>query len=87
VADRAGAVLNHVRFVEIVFFCDAERRIAFVTLLAFEIDRFEIEPVMKPVFDNAFKFRERQVAPRRCVLVVARRAILLVFRVLARKFS
>ena len=87
VANRAGAVLDHIRFVQVVFFLRAERRIRFVALLAFMIDRTEIDPMVEPVLDDAFEFCRRQVVPRRGVLVMTLGAILLELRMMAGNFS
>ena len=87
VADRTRAVLDHVRFVQIIFFRRSERRIFLVALLAFVIDCAEIDPAMKPIFDDALEFRPGQVIAYRGIPVVALGALLFELRVLVRKFS
>ena len=82
-ADRAGPVFDHVRLVQIVFFLRPERRVLLVALFALVIDRVEIDPVMKPVFDDALEFRQRELVAHRRVLVMALGAILLELRVMA----
>ena len=87
VADGAGTIFDHVRFVQVVFLRRPERRIFFVALLAFVIDRTEIEAAVKAVFDDALEFRQREIAPYHRGLVMTLSAILFELRVMAGDFS
>ena len=86
-ADGARTVFHHVRFVQVVFLHGAEGGILLVTLLAFVIDRAEIEPPVEPVFDDAVEFRQGEIARCHRGLVMTLSAVLFKFGVMTRNFS
>jgi hypothetical protein len=76
-ANRTGTVIHHVRFVQIVFsFLRCDLRLFLVALLAPPINRSEIDPMMEPVFQDGFEFRESQVIGGDTGFGVTLRAIL-----------
>jgi hypothetical protein len=86
-AKGAGTIFDHIRFVQVVLLCRAERRVSLVALLAFVIDGAEIDPVVEPVFYDALEFRQREVVPHRGGLVMTLGAVLLELRVMAGNFT
>ena len=78
VADRAGAVFHHVRFVQ---------RVLLVALLALAIDRGEIDSVLEAVADHVLDLRQRDSVAERGVFVVALCAVLRERRVPARNHT
>src|SRR5205085_915936 len=88
VADGAGAVLDHVRLVRIVFlFLLLEARIFLVAFLAPQIDRGEIDAAMEPVVHYGLEFCEGDSLAERGALIVADGAVRRVLGVVAGDFS
>jgi hypothetical protein len=77
-ADGAGTIFDDVRFVQDVLL---------VALLAFAIDRSEIDPVLESLLHDALKPGQRDPVAKRGALVMTLRAVLGEGRVTAGNFS